>query len=258
MDRLFEFQTVQSHSLKTLFEVLKDVLTDVNIIFDQTGIKIMAMDGNHVALIHLKLEAENFEYFYCKQKTMIGVCMMSIHKLMKTISNSDTVTMYMDTTNTDLLHISIRNSEKNSITNFSLKLLDIDEEELEIPDVEIDCIITMNANEFQKLCRDMINIKDVIRITSEKDKISFACEGDFAKWETVIGETSHGLCFNKQTDDYISAEYSLKYINLFTKSTNLCNTIELYLKPNYPLIMKYNVGNLGEIRFCLAAKAQTD
>ena len=177
---------------------------------------------------------------------------------MKTVSNSDTITMFMDETNTDQLHISVRNSEKNSITNFSLKLLDIDEEELEIPDVDIDCIVTMNSNEFQKLCRDMTNIKDTITITSEGDKITFSCEGDFAKWETIIGETSHGLSFNKQTDDYISAEYSLKYINLFTKSTNLCNTIELYLKPNYPLIMKYNVGNLGEIRFCLAAKAELD
>ena len=102
----------------------------------------------------------------------------------------------------------------------------------------------------------MTNIKDTITITSENDKIKFSCEGDFAKWETVIGETSHGLNFNKQSDDYISGNYSLKYINLFTKSTNLCNTIELYLKKDYPLIMKYNVGTIGEIRFCLAAKAE--
>ena len=64
MGNLFEFKTVQSHSLKTLFEVLKDILTDVNIIFDENGIKIMAMDGNHVALIHLKLEADNFESYF--------------------------------------------------------------------------------------------------------------------------------------------------------------------------------------------------
>ena len=63
MDCVFEFKTIQSHSIKTLFEVLKDILTDVNLIIDPTGLKIMAMDGNHVALIHLKLEAENFEAF---------------------------------------------------------------------------------------------------------------------------------------------------------------------------------------------------
>jgi len=254
MGNLFEFKTVQSHSLKTLFEVLKDILTDVNIIFDENGIKIMAMDGNHVALIHLKLEADNFESYYCKRKTMIGVSMISFFKLMKTISNSDIITMFMEEENTDVLNINIQNSEKNTKTNFSLKLLDLDEEELDIPDVDIDCIVTMSSNEFQKLCRDMTNIKDTVTITSENNTISFSCEGDFAKWETIIGETSHGLSFNKESSECISADYSLKYINLFTKSTNLCSTIELYLKKDYPLIMKYNVGNLGEIRFCLAAK----
>lgn len=254
MSNIFEFQTVQSHSLKTLFEVLKDILTDVNLIFDETGVKIMAMDGNHVALIHLKLEADKFESFMCKKKTMIGVSMISFFKLMKTVSNTDIVTMFMSEENTDILNITIENSEKNTKTKFALKLLDLDEEELEIPDVEIDCIVTMSSNEFQKLCRDMYNIKDTITITSKNNEINFSCEGDFAKWETIIGETSHGLSFNKESNESISADYSLKYINLFTKSTNLCNTIELYLKKDYPLIMKYNVGNLGEIRFCLAAK----
>lgn len=254
MGLLFEFKTVQSHSLKTLFEVLKDILTDVNIIFDENGVKIMAMDGNHIALIHLKLEADKFESFYCKQKTMIGVSMISFYKLMKTISNSDIVSMSMDEDNTDILNIHIENPDKNTKTNFNLKLLDLNEEELDIPDVEIDCIITMGSNEFQKLCRDMTHLKDTVCISSQNNQISFSCEGDFANWETIIGETNHGLTFNKESDECISGEYSLKYINLFTKSTNLCSTIELYLKKDYPLIMKYNVGNLGEIRFCLAGK----
>ena len=253
-DNVFEFQTVQSHSLKTLFEVLKDVLNDVNITIDETGLKIMAMDGHHVALIHLKLDAENFEYFHCKRKTIVGVCMMSFYKLMKTISNSDTITMLMTEDDTDKLSIIIKNANKNTVTKFNLKLLDIDEQEISIPDVEIDCVVTMMSNEFQKLCRDMSNIKETITITSENKEIKFGCDGDFAEWETTIGETSNGLVFNKQTDEYITGEYSLKYINLFTKSTNLCNTIELYLKQDYPLIMKYNVGNLGQIKFCLAPK----
>ena len=102
----------------------------------------------------------------------------------------------------------------------------------------------------------MSNIKDTITIVSENNEITFGCEGDFAEWKTTIGETSHGLTFNKKSNEYIQGEFSLKYINLFTKSTNLCNTIELYFKQDYPLIMKYNVGNLGQIKFCLAPKRQ--
>ena len=48
--------------------------------------------------------------------------------------------------------------------------------------------------------------------------------------------------------------YNIKYIQLFTKSTNLCSTVEIYLKNDYPLTILYNVANLGQIKYCLAPK----
>ena len=256
MVKVLELQTIQSNAIRTLIEVLKDVLNDINIVFDESGIKIMAMDGSHVALIHMKLDADKFEYYYCKEKMNVGVCMSSWFKLMKTVSNTDTVSMFIEEDNPNELGIKIENADKNSSTTFMLKLLDINNEELKIPDVNINCIVTMPSNEFQRMCRDMNNIGDTVEIKSDKEGLHFKCEGDFATQETLIGEAKHGLVFNKRDEEEISGKFALKYINLFTKSTNLCNTIELYLKPKYPLILKYNVANLGTIKFCLAPKAE--
>lgn len=254
--RILEFKTVQSNALRTLVEVLKDVLNDINMIFDETGVKIMAMDGSHVALIHMKLQADKFESYFCKERLNVGISMSSWYKLMKTVNNSDTVLMFIDAENNHELGIQIENADKNTSTTFMLKLLDVDDEELVIPDVEINCVITMPSNDFQRMCRDMSNIGDTVELTSVDQGLIFKCDGDFARQETLIGETTHGLIFTKKENDIsgISGKFALKYINLFTKSTNLCNTIELYLKKDYPLILKYNVANLGEIRFCLAPK----
>ena len=249
-----EFHTVQSNALRTLIEVLKDVLNDINIVFDSTGIKIMTMDGSHVALIHMKLDADKFESYKCENRINVGLCVGSLFKLMKTVGNCDTVAMFIKESCPNELGVKIDNADKNSSTTFMLKLLDIDNEDLAIPDVDINCIITMPSNDFQRMCRDMSNIGDTVEITSNDEGLWFRCDGDFAKQETLIGERKHGLIFNKKDNDVITGKYALKYINLFTKSTNLCNTIELYLKPAYPLILKYNVANLGEIRFCLAPK----
>jgi proliferating cell nuclear antigen len=258
MDNLiFEATTIQSGAIRTLIEVLKDVLTDINIICDKSGMKIMAMDGSHVALIHMKLCAEKFEVYRCDEKLILGIAMSNFYKLIKTISNNDTISFYVSGQDKNELGINIQNSDKNSNTHFKLKLLDLDENEIQIPDVEINTIVTLPSNDFQRLCRDMINIADNIIITSHANNLSISCEGDFAKQETTIGEATHGLIFNKNNpEDKITGKFSLKYLNLFTKSTNLCNTIELYLKQDYPLILKYNVANLGEVRFCLAPKAQ--
>jgi len=250
-------KTVQSGAMRTLVEVLKDVLNDVTLTFDSTGVKIIAMDGSHVALIHMKLEADRFEHYHCDKELNVGVCMQSWYKLMKTVSNNDTISMFMTEDDTDKLGISIHNSDKNSITNFNLKLLDIDNQTLNIPDVEINCVVTMPSNDFQRLCRDMSNISDTVEIISKDDSLVFTCNGDFASQETVIGEATHGLIFTKKEHEtHVGGKFSLKYINLFTKSTNLCNSIELYIKNNYPLILKYGVANLGVVRFCLAPKME--
>ncbi len=253
---ILDVQTVQSSAFRTLIEVLKDVLNDVNILIDETGIKIMSMDGSHVALIHMKLEAEKFEKFECKQSLKIGVCMSSLFKLVKISGNNDTIALFIDEDRPNELGIRIDNADKNSSTTFHLKLLDIDDEQLVIPDVDINCIVTMPSNDFQRMCRDMINISDTVEIISNTDGLRFNCIGDFATQSTFIGEQTHGLYFSKKDHVSIKGSYALKYINLFTKSTNLCHTIELYLKTDYPLILKYNVANLGEIRFCLAPKRE--
>ena len=54
-DYFLYMTTVQSGAIRTLVEVLKEVLNDVNIVFDETGARITAMDASHVALIHMKL-----------------------------------------------------------------------------------------------------------------------------------------------------------------------------------------------------------
>lgn len=255
MNTILELQTVQSNALRILSEVLKETLNDVNLCFDESGLKIMAMDGSHVALVYLKLHSDKFEKYYCESKTIVGLNMTSLHKLMKTVTNNDTVKFFIEKDKPHEFGIRIENADKNSQTTFHLKMLDIDEHELVIPDVELDSQISMPSNEFQKMCRDMMNISDTIELTSMKDSFKLTCNGDYAKQETIIGEATHGLTFTKM-DNEVSGKFSLKYINLFTKSTNLSNVVNIYMKADYPLMLKYSVANLGEIMFCLAPKSE--
>ena len=48
--------------------------------------------------------------------------------------------------------------------------------------------------------------------------------------------------------------FSLKHLMLFTRCTSLCSSLSLFLKNNYPLILCYQVGSLGDIKLCLAPK----
>ena len=102
----------------------------------------------------------------------------------------------------------------------------------------------------------MHNLAENIEIKSLENQIIFTCKGHFASQETCIGEANSGLSFikNQNPDEIVQGVFALKHLVLFSKCTNLCNSIELYLKNDYPLILKYTVASLGEIKLCLAPK----
>ena len=255
-----ELKTVQTGSFKTLIEALKEILTDANIEFTDSCMKIITMDPTQTILVHLKLEKDNFESYFCKHKICIGINMLNFFKLIRTLTNNDALTLFIEADNINLLGIRIENGEKNSLTTYYLDLIEVNEATYQIPPAQFESIITMPSNEFNKICRDMINLTDIIEIKSVGSQLIFSCKGEFAKQETIIGETSNGLNFVKASteDNIIQGYYNLKHLVLFTKCTNLCNSIEIYMKNNFPIVIKFSVGSLGSLKLALAPKVEMD
>lgn len=51
-------------------------------------------------------------------------------------------------------------AENDRISDFELKLMDIDSEQLGIPETDYSAVVRMPANEFQRICKDLSNIGD--------------------------------------------------------------------------------------------------
>ena len=253
---LLEAKTVQSGAFRLMGEALKEFLTDIIIEWDKTGAKIIAMDPTHTVLVHLRLFADKFEIYNCSKKLKIGINMLNFFRIIKTITNNDTLTLFMNEENTNTLGIRIENAEKNLVTNYKLNLLDLNEDTIKIPPTTFDSVITMPSTDFQKICRDMFALSDILEIKSMGQQLMFSCTGDFASQETILGETNNGLKYvqNDNPGDIIQGIFSLKNLVLFTKCTNLCNTIKMYIKNDYPLIIEYSVASVGIIKLCLAPK----
>ena len=243
-----KLKTVQASSFKSLFEVLKDVLNDVNIIFDQRGMTILTLDTARVSLIDLHLSAENFEEYECEQQILAGINIANTFKLFKTISNNDTLEISI--TDRDLMNIHIKNVDKKTDTRFQLKLLDINDDQIVLPDIHTSVITTMPSIDFQRTCRDICNLASDVQITRKPSKFVIGCQGDFANQETTIDidETT-------SKDFELSGVYSVKYLNIFTKATGMCSNVQICQEDdNRFLILKYNVANLGDLNFFLAKK----
>ena len=248
-------RTVQSSAFRVLIEALKEILTDTNLEFDDKNIKVVAMDPSHTVLVHLKLDSDKFEKYHCPNKLLLGINTLNLFKLIKSLQNNDILTIFVEKNNTNQLGIRMENGEANQITQYKMNLMDLNQENIQIPPLEFESVITLPSCNFQKICRDMFNLSDNIEITTFGEQITFKCKGDIADQETSIGQSTSGgmnCVVTENSNEIIQGMFSLKYLVLFTKCTNLSSSIELYLKNDYPLIIRYQVANLGEVKLCLA------
>ena len=253
-------RTVQIAPFRTLMTALKDILLETNIVFLKDGIKIINMDKSHTILVHLFLAADNFEEYVCNhEKIVIGVNMFHLFKLINSIENTDTLTIYIEKRNyndgvVSELSLKYENGDINQVKTHSLRLIEPDTEELQIPPVEFSSVINMPSSDFQKIIRDMSCISDKIEIKSVANEIIFKCIGQFASSETRRAETEGALKFTQQDDSncVIQGEFSLKNLSYFIKCTNLSSQLEIYLANDMPLVVKYPVASLGVIQLCLA------
>ena len=257
--RVLELKTTQSSIFKILIEALKEVVVEANIVFTTDTMKIAKQNVSETVYINVELKAENFaesgfyKYNHNQEQLVIGVNIMNLFKLLKTLNNDDILTFYIEDENMGVLNIRLENNSKATITKYQLSLIDINEETFDILPETFETVITYNATSFQKIIKDMSNLHAThVDIKSYNRQLIFTGQGDFATQETTIGEDTDDIKFNKNTEEIFQGKYLTANLTSFTKCTNLCNNITMKLKNDYPLMITYTAGSLGKITLLIA------
>jgi proliferating cell nuclear antigen len=288
MVKIVKLKTEHVAQMRTLFEVLKEILADTTIEFirqhetdeDKTsdkskksrknkkdnectrnipfsGMRILTVSPEKTVLICLKLHAHKFIEFVCKPKIYeIGVNLVTLNRMLKSTDKEDELEMYVDNDDKQSLVLSVNNSEIRRSTEFKLKLMDIDPTNIQLPPVEPDVMITMDASEFHKLCKDMAQIGQFLEIKCTNNTLIFTCDGNNSSRETKYTANEEGVKIvfvnpNKQL--IIQGVYELKHLNLFSKCASLSNDIQILMKVHkYPLCITYTVATLGDFIACIS------
>jgi proliferating cell nuclear antigen len=259
-NNVLTIKTVQIQPIRNMITAIKDILTDATITFTKQGMKIINFDKTHTILVNVVLEAKKFEKYVCHPDKII-VCANTIHlfKVISTMSNEDTLSMYIEKSDYHegiVSHLGLQYDNGNIKQCYSqkLRLIEPDTEELVVPDVEYSTIINLPTADFQKIIRDLNGISDRIEIKSVGNELIFSCEGSFAASRIYRSESGGYMEFVQKPNAavVIQGEFSLKSLSHFIKCTPLCTHLEMYLGNDLPLIVKYDVASLGEIKLCLA------
>ena len=272
---LIEIETVQPGNLKAAFGVLKEQLTEANISITPEGIHILQMDSTHIVVVQVFLNASQFEKYICKKPIKIGIDVVNFTKVLKGVGAKDILTLFVedrenvsDTGDNSDAHphfgLRMENTEKGQVSTSYIDPLDVNEEDLDEPDLNYPYNIYMPSADLQSIINThKIMGGEIIQIRYAKDTLFFYTKGELGRLETIRSktakeDTSIKVQKNTEGDDIIEIYVKLSKLVEFTKCSSLSPIATIYLRNDYPLFLEYDIGSLGWIRLGISPHQRPD
>jgi len=254
---MFEARLTQGRVFKQLIEALKDLVQDANVDCSEDGLSIQAMDSSHVSLVAVELRSNGFDHYRCDRTISLGFNSANMSKILKCAGNDDVITLKAEDT-ADSLMLMFESPSQDRIADFELKLMDIDSEQLGIPDTDYKCTIKMPSSEFQRIIRDLQVLGDTCVISCTKEGVRFSVSGDLGTGNVLIRSNSAPEKEEDQVlidmEEPVELTFALRYLNFFTKATSLGPSVIISMSPDVPVVVEYPIEESGHIKYYLAPK----
>ena len=257
---MFEAKIDQAAGFKKIIEAIRDMIGECNFDCSESGIALQSLDKSHIVLVSLLLGPEGFTEYRCDHALTLGVNVASLATVLRCGGNDDQLTIHSDDKPNELA-LTFEDTTHDRISEFNIRLMEIEQQYLTIPETEYTASITMPSAELQRILRDLKQLSDSVMIQAGKDEVVFAAEGDMGKGAihvrpvTDVENTENSVSIN--ISEPVTLSFNLSYFTNITKASSLSSTVTLQLAEDTPASVEYKLPN-GHVRYYFAPKITGD
>lgn len=253
----------KSENVKKFSNIFKNIghlqeLFKIN--FTEDGLTGQAMDSAHVCLFELCMKKDWFCEYDVDEPVSIGVASVLFCKMIECLNEGQEIILHMDE-NSDRLSMDLV-GEKGLNKYFEVPLIDIDLEEVEVPDTEYQADIELKSDIFQELVDQFELFNDALNIKCDDEHIDMTSNGEQGKMSIKI-DADDIIEYAIEEDLKISLTFSLPYLHKMCMFKKLATSVSLHLSNETPMKLQYKLGDNDEedenyLRFFLASKVEDE
>lgn len=241
----------------SMIQLFKQTTSHMNVNLTTSHFHIQGMDKSHVCLFDLNLQSSWFDHYVVE--TTRNLCIdANIFLAIIGIKNADqSLICYMDNDDADHLTIELKQlldykkSEYNK--HFKMPLIDYDYEEMSIPDAEYDAEITISSKKVTDMIAQLSHFGSDLNVHCQSESVEFYAMENGVEMRvdvTVDDMTSYAVV----EDEDIQLAYSMFYIHKMCLTNKLSQDVELSLSNQYPMKIRYDLGDESHLFFYVAPK----
>ena len=235
--------TNQITALKTCFQVLDSLISEVNLEISRTGIVIREVNKSSKLLVSINLPEENFdtyEYTYGFDVYNLGIDVSSITQRLKTPLKYDSLTLLV--TDSGEAKLKLENFIRKEKKTFKLKTTtSCPVTCCEITPVEYSVCVTLSSDLLNKYTKELNNSCETFTLTASPSTL------EFSNTDTsyTLTESKFLSILSEDTDFLVTTNLISTYFCIFSKLGNLSESVTIFLSENTFTSCRYSLGSLG-------------
>lgn len=241
----------------SIFQLLKNWCSYINIHFEKEKLYIQTMDKSHICLANIEITDKWFTEYECLNNNNVSVDLNHFVILINYALKHDKLELKFDDNNdVDKIYINFLNCKENksSFDNFfELIVLDIEEDSLVIPNLEYDVEFTIESKKFVEILSELNTISPDLNIKCSDTKLELNATGEVAilKVNIPLDELYE---FSITEGNNINTSVSLIHLNKMCLSTKINSFINVAISNELPILLNYNLGENSNVTFYIAPK----
>lgn len=267
---MVSFIPKDSKQFTSIFDTASNVLELGNLNVKSDGLHLSGMDTSHVSFINVEISNDDFETYDYSQDIGLGINLKEFVKILKCNDDKDKIEISCDSlekSTTTNLQIKFYGSGINR--KYSLKLMYIDEDEIDVPDMDYPMELEIRSKLFNNLINSITVIDgDYIKFNVCEQKLLLQSNSDTSELNIEILKESRNVEKNivKKIDNkfvkkkIMQKEYelfscegnftstiNLNFIKLISKAFNISPYVLCYVAPSSPLRMDFMLNDNGTL-----------
>lgn len=226
---------------KRSVDAISSFVSEGNFRFSDSGIYFKAIDPGQIVLVNYEMAKSVFDK-YDIEPTFVGVDLAELSKIMSRALPNDR--LFMDITDSDL----IIKLEGDLTRSFRLPLIDVGEEEINIPQSKYDAKIQIKGRILKEALKDASLFGSSIVLKVKQNQFFAEARGSGGSLN-ISSKNTKGISVSSSKE--VVAKYSLNYLINMVKEADSDKNVTMELKTDNPLRVAYKIGD-SEIQFYLA------
>ncbi len=227
--------------LRKAIEAISSFISEGNFRFSENGISFKAIDPSQIVYVIFDMDKKVFEK-YSIEPTFVGVDLVEMSKILSRALPNDK--LVLDLTDSEML-LRLEGSIRRS---FSLPLIDVSDDEVNIPKTSFDASIDIKSKILREALKDASLFGSSVVLRVKDNQLIIEARGSSGTLKSVAKQTKY---VSVESKSEVVSKYSLNFLQSIVREADPDKKILLELKSDAPMKVSYKIG-ASPIEFHLA------